>query len=407
MSERDRRRRIVDYLRSGRAQDAADELAGSREAYPGDGLLHHAIGLAFASRGTLQRAREELEVAAEMQPPSADILADLAQVRLAQGDAGPAIEAAEQALEVDPNLPLARFTLGRACFAAECAHQARRQPQPQPGHYSPLIDGRTPAYLRAMREMEAALEATPPFAGAVRAALAFAYMRAGHYHAAAEQLHAQLEELAPGEEADQARDRLSNVEREILRESYWSIEESALPAIQEAAEAAEASPEAKLRLAHAYAVLGHGEGLASALSAARAAGYEPRSAYIARAAGESRLYRETSDSHLLIAGGLECIIGDSLRFLPFASLQTVVLGQPGPWRTAEVTFASGDTVEAIVPTLYRLSLRSPSDLIQSGRFTQFSYPPGETRYAHAVGVRNLATDDGVVSFAEVESIEFR
>jgi len=401
MSERDRRRRVVDHLRSGRAEDAADELAGSREPYPGDGLLHHAIGLAFASRGTLQRARDELEVAAEMQPPSANILADLAQVRLAQGDAGTAIEAAEQALEVDSNLPLARFTLGRACFVAECAQQARRQQQLQPGQHFPLIDGRTSAYLRAMREMEAALEAAPPFAGAVRATLAFAYMRAGHYHAAAEQLHAQLDELAPGEEADQARDRLSNVEREILRESYWSIEESALPAIQEAAEAAASSPEAKLRLAHAYAMLGHHEGLASALSAAHAAGYEPRSAYIARVAGESRVYREASDSHLLIAGGLE------LRFLPFASLQSVVLGQPGPWRTAEVTFASGDTVEAIVPTLYRLSLRSPSDLIQSGRFTQFSYPPGETRYAHAVGIRNLATDDGVVSFAEVDSIEFR
>jgi protein involved in temperature-dependent protein secretion len=407
MSERDRRRRVVDYLRSGRAEDAADELAGSREPYPGDGLLHHAIGLAFASRGTLQRAREELEVAAEMQPPSANILADLAQVRLAQGDAGQAVEAAERALEADPNLPLARFTLGRACFVAECAQQARRHQQPQPGQHFPLIDGRTPAYLRAVQEMEAALEAAPPFAGAVRAALAFAYMRAGHHHAAGEQLRAQLDDLPPGEEADQARDRLSNVEREIVRESYWSIEESALSAIQEAAESADASPEAKLRLAHAYAVLGRDDGLASALAAAHAAGYEPRSAYIARAAGENRLYREASDSHLLIAGGLECIIGDSLRFLPFASLQTVVLGQPGPWRTAEVTFASGDTVEAVVPTLYRLSLRSPSDLIQSGRFTQFSYAPGETRYAHAIGVRNLATDDGVVSFAEVESMEFR
>ncbi|UCC69321.1 MAG: tetratricopeptide repeat protein, partial [Armatimonadota bacterium] len=256
MTERDRRRRVVEYLRSGRAEEAADELAQSREVYPGDGMLHHAIGLAFASHGTLKHAREELETAAEIGPQSPDILADLAQVRLAQGDANEAVEAAEQALSLKPDLPLARFTLGRAFLAAECARQARRQPTPEPGHRFALIDGRTPAYLRAMREMEAALEAAPPFARAVRGALAFAYLRAGHYHAAAEQLRGELVDLPPGEEADRVRARLSHMQHEIVRENHWDIGEADLPAIQQAAQAAEASPEAKLRLAHACAVLG-------------------------------------------------------------------------------------------------------------------------------------------------------
>ena len=406
MTERERRRRVVDYLRSGRAEEAADELAQSREVYPGDGMLHHAIGLAFASRGTLKHAREELETAAEIGPQSPDILADLAQVRLAQGDAGEAMEAAEQALSLKPDLPLARFTLGRAFLAAECARQARRQPAPEPGNRFALIDGRTPAYLRAMREMEAALEAAPPFARAVRGALAFAYLRAGHYHAAAEQLRGELAELPPGEEAELVRARLSHVQYEIVREDHWDIGEADLPMIRQAAEAVDASPEAKFRLAHAHAALGDEEGLTPALAAALAAGYQPRSAHIARSAGETRLYREVSDSHLLIAGGLECIIEDELRFLPFASIESVVLGQPAPWRSAEVRFASGAEAQVVIPSLYRLSLRSPSDLIQSGRFTQFSYAPGETRYAHAIGVRNLATDDGVIPFAEVESLEF-
>ncbi|UCC67578.1 MAG: hypothetical protein JSV79_10700, partial [Armatimonadota bacterium] len=279
-------------------------------------------------------------------------------------------------------------------------------PTPEPGHRFALIDGRTPAYLRAMREMEAALEAAPPFARAGRGALAFAYLRAGHYHAAAEQLRGELVDLPPGEEADRVRARLSHMQHEIVREDHWDIGEADLPTIQQAAQAAEASPEAKLRLAHACAVLGREKEMASALATAHAAGYQPRSAHIARSAGESRLYREVSDAHLLIAGALECIIEDELRFLPFASIEAVVLGQAAPWRSAEVRFASGAEAQVIIPSLYRLSLRSPSDLIQSGRFTQFSYAPGETRYAYAIGVRNLATDDGVVPFAEVESLEF-
>ena len=45
MTERERRRSIVDHLRSGKTEDAAAELDASRENYPGDGMLHHAIGV--------------------------------------------------------------------------------------------------------------------------------------------------------------------------------------------------------------------------------------------------------------------------------------------------------------------------------------------------------------------------
>ena len=406
MTERERRRKVVDYLRAGNAEGAADELAASREAYPGDGLLHHAIGLAFASRGTLGRAREQLEAAAELGPESGEILADLAQVRLAQGEAQPAIEAAEQALALHPDLALARFTLGRACLVVECARQARRAPQAPPGHDFPVIDGRTPLYLRAMREMEAALELAPPFTSAVRAALAFAYIRAGHYHAAAAQLNAELSELPPGREADRVRTRLLHAECDVARERYWAIERSDLPAIRRAARASDAAPERRLRLAHAYAALGREDKLSQTLAEARDAGYRPRAARVSRLTGDVRLYRELSDVHLLIAGGLECVLEDQLRFIPFASLEHIALGEQGVWREAELRLASGEAAAAAVPTLYRLSVQSPSELIQSGRFTQFSYPPGETRYASALGTRNLTTEDGLIPLTEVTAIEF-
>ena len=406
MTERERRRRIVDYLRSGKSEDAAAELAASREAYPGDGMLHHAIGLAFASRGTLDRARDQLEAAAKLGPESADILADLAQVRLAQGDVQGAIEAAESALALNPKVALARFTLGRACLSAECARQARGHRQPSGGHAFPLIDGRTPLYLRAMREMEGALEALPPFANAVRGALAFAYLRAGHYHAAAEQLKAELDELPPGEEADRVRTRLLHSEHEIVRERYWSPDELDVEAMEEAGRAPDAAPETVLRLAHAYAVCEDEDAMESALGRALALAYHPRTALVSRTVGEGRFYQQVSDAHVLIAGGLECIMGGELRFLPFSALESVTLAQSGLWRSAAVRFTSGEEADVVVPSLYRLSLRSPNDLIQSGRFTQFSYAPGETRYAHAIGVRNLATEDGTIPFGEVAAIEF-
>lgn len=406
MTERERRQRVVEHLRAGRTDDAAQELAASRETYPGDGLLHHAIGLAFAARGALPAARQQLETAAQMSPESSQIVADLAQVRLAQGEAHEAIAAAEQALSLDPDMPLARFTLGRALLAAECTRQARRLPPPEPGFQFPLLDARTPSYLRALREMETALDAQPPFVTAVRGALAFAYTRAGHFHAAAQQLRLTLPELSGGEEAEQTQARLTQVEYEIAREHYWEIESQDLPAIEAAAQAEEAPPAAKLRLAHAYAALGRDDAVPSAAAEAREAGYGPRDARIRCRTGEERSCRNLSDVHLLIAGGIECIVDDELRFLPFSSLQSVTLHEAQAWTSADVRFASGREVEAVVPALYRLSMRSPNDLIQSGRFTQFSYGPGETRYAYSIGTRNLTADSGLVPFPEIETIAF-
>jgi protein involved in temperature-dependent protein secretion len=407
VTERERRQRVVEHLRAGRTDDAAQELASSRETYPGDGMLHHAIGLAFAARGTLPAAREQLETAAQLSPASSQIVADLAQVRLAQGEAHEAIGVAEQALALDPDMPLARFTLGRALLAAECTRQARRLPPPEPGFHFPLLDARTPSYLRALREMEMALDAQPPFVIAVRGALAFAYTRAGHFHAAAQQLRLALPELPGGEEAEQLQTRLTQVEHEIAREHYWEIESQDLSPIEDAAQAKDVSPAAKLRLTHAYAALGRDDAVPSAASEAREAGYGPRDARIRCRTGEERSCRNLSDVHLLIAGGLECIVEDELRFLPFSSLQSVTLHEAHAWTSADVRFASGEEAKAVVPALYRLSIRSPNDLIQSGRFTQFSYGPGETRYAYAIGTRNLIADSGLIPFPDIESISFQ
>jgi len=406
MTERERRSRIIDYLRAGKADAAANELASSREFYPGDGALHHAIGLAFASSGTLDRAREQLETALKLSPNSAEILSDLAQVWLAQGQTDEGIQAAEQALEIEPELPIAHFTLGRACFVTECARQARRSAHQEPGCDFPLIDGRTPLYLRAQQEMEAALYASPPFLPAVRAALSFAYLRAGHYHAAAEQLSAQLADLPPGEEADRSRARLQTVECEIVRERYWAMDSHDLPRLERLADGPDGSAEARLRLAHAHAVLADEEALAAALSRALDAGYQPRAARISRDTAANHSHEAVSDVHVLIAGGLECIADNALRFLPFRIIDSVAFGPPSAWRSAEIVLNTGDRLDALVPSLYRLSLRSSNDLIQSGRFTQFRYAPGESRYARAIGTRNLGTEDGVIPFTEVEAIHF-
>ncbi len=404
MTERERRQRIIDHLRAGEAQHAADELAGSCEPYPGDGTLHHAIGLAFASDGTLGPAREQLEAAVALSPDSAAILADLAQVCLAQGKAEDALDTAEQAIELDSDLAIAHFTVGRACLAAACAGQARHASHREPGFEFPVIDGKAPLYLRAVREMESALYAAPPFVGAIRTALAFAYVRAGHFHAAVEQLQEHLDELPPGEESDRVTERLRCVEYEIAREAYWFALTATDPRTSAAVPVSE--PESLLRLAHAHAVAGDETALTEAMAKARAAGYEPRPAIVSRSDGQDEFFRQVSDVHLLLGAGLECILDGELRFLPFGELETITMGRVAPWRVAQVQFTSGDSHEVAVPILYRLSLRSPNDLIQSGRFTQFKYGAGETRYARTIGTRNLATEQSVMPFTKVKSIVF-
>jgi protein involved in temperature-dependent protein secretion len=362
--------------------------------------------MAFASRGTLEQAREQLERAAMLGPGSADICADLAQICLAQGDAERATAAAEEALAIEPDCALAHFTLGRACFVAECDRQARRAGRQESDFSFPLIDGRSPTYLRAQREMETALHAAPPFADAVRTSLSFAYLRAGHYHAAAEQLDAQLADLPPGEEAGRTRARLLYVQYEIARERYWDAEDLEPPEIGQMAGLASAPAETKLRLAHACWTAGDRESAAQALVEARASGYRPSAATLTCDAGKQRVCKELSDVHVLIAGGLECVASDSLRFIPFADIQAITMDGPAPWRPARILLRSGDELEAVVPSLYRFSLRSPSDLIQTGRFTQFKYQPGETRYAQAIGSRNWGTEDGIIPFAEIQSVVF-
>jgi protein involved in temperature-dependent protein secretion len=250
--------------------------------------------------------------------------------------------------------------------------------------------------------MEDALESAPPFSAAIRATLAFAYLRAGHHHAALEQLRAQLVELGSGEEAERVADRIHSLECEIARETYWS-------AIMESAPSApghDDDAELLLRAAHIAAVSGDEEAFAQAMARARAAGYAPRPAVVARSDAEDGIYQELSDVHSLIAGGLECVCEGALRFLPFAELDSVTLGPVTHWRAARLQLTSGDTLDVSVPLLYRHSIRSPNDVIQSGRFTQFKYSPGETRYARAIGSRNLATETGVIPFADVTAIRF-
>jgi protein involved in temperature-dependent protein secretion len=142
------------------------------------------------------------------------------------------------------------------------------------------------------------------------------------------------------------------------------------------------------------------------MARARAAGYAPRPAVVARSDAEDGSYDELSDVHALIAGGLECVCEGALRFLPFAQLDSVTLGPVTQWRVARARLTSGETLDLAVPLLYRHSVRSPNDLIQSGRFTQFKYAPGESRYARAIGSRNLATESGVIPFADVMGIRF-
>ena len=404
MTERERRRRVIEFLRSGSTSDAADELAASREVYPGDGTLHHVIGMDFASTGTLNQALDELEIAAKLDPGAAPILADLAQGRLARGEIEQAAEAAEKAISLSPDSTLARFTLGRAYFMAESARQARRPAPPLPGERFSRIDGRAPLYLRAVEEMEAALDAAPPFVGAIRSALALAYQRAGHDHAALAQLRARLDDPAPDMEAEQGRTRVVELENEIIRERYW---EGLHPdGSSGAAQCSDTVAEDKLRLAHVYAAVGQAETALAAMAGARRAGYDARDCYVTRANDGWRLHPRLSDVHILIAGSLECVIDDELRFLPFGSIDRVRFGRYGLWRSADIDLTSGERLQALVPALYRLSAHSPNELIQTGQFAQFSYDPGETRYAHAIGARSFISEAGVLPFSEIASLAF-
>ena len=194
------------------------------------------------------------------------------------------------------------------------------------------------------------------------------------------------------------------MECEIARESYWAPDAAELARLEAIAGS---SPEAALRLVHAWIAAGQLEGTPEAMDQVRELGYAPRQAEVARTSQGREHCDAFSDVHLLIAGGLECVIAGSFRVLPFSELRGVTFAEVRPWRRARVELVTGEELHALVPMLYRFSLRSPSELIQSGRFTQFSYGPGENRWAYAMGARSFAADAGIIPAADIEVIAFQ
>ncbi|WP_447975251.1 tetratricopeptide repeat protein [Nitrospira sp. Kam-Ns4a] len=72
---------------------------------------HHKLGLAWMGKGRLDRARDELIHALQIQPNRADVINNLGEVYRRLGDPSKAIAAFERAVTLKPNYALARFNL--------------------------------------------------------------------------------------------------------------------------------------------------------------------------------------------------------------------------------------------------------------------------------------------------------
>jgi DNA-binding winged helix-turn-helix (wHTH) protein/tetratricopeptide (TPR) repeat protein len=84
-------------------QGAGDELARSVELSPDYARAHQWFGIYLAIRGRTDEAKSELQRAAELEPLSPNINADLAQIYFFARDTDAGIDHCRKALEIDPS----------------------------------------------------------------------------------------------------------------------------------------------------------------------------------------------------------------------------------------------------------------------------------------------------------------
>ncbi len=99
------------------ARDLAQATALGEQAvarWPRDAGFRHYLGLAYFQSGRNREARDQLELAAKLNPSSYDVHHDLALVYLAENRHADAAPHLQRARALNPRSPLVRVLLGRA-----------------------------------------------------------------------------------------------------------------------------------------------------------------------------------------------------------------------------------------------------------------------------------------------------
>ncbi|MEM9658737.1 MAG: tetratricopeptide repeat protein, partial [Planctomycetota bacterium] len=116
----DPRRSLADYyVRHGRPDAAAEELAVVVRSLPSDVQARLAYGAALAADEQFPRAVAELQRAVELDPTRADAHFGLGATLLKSGDAAKAVAPLSKAVELDENHFAARLKLGDSLYALQ------------------------------------------------------------------------------------------------------------------------------------------------------------------------------------------------------------------------------------------------------------------------------------------------
>jgi protein involved in temperature-dependent protein secretion len=162
-----------------------------------------------------------------------------------------------------------------------------------------------------------------------------------------------------------------------------------------------------LHVAVACAFVHDNEDLASQAKLRLAAG-DPVAGQLTLQSGETRRFKDITDSDDAIGRMLETYCGDGLLYFPFHSLRRIEVLPKTSFMDhlmsrVQITDDQG-TALAYVPLLYAGSSTSPSPELRSGRGTVFQYL-GEARRGH--GQRDLMIDGGgLVGWHVISAIDF-
>ena len=154
----------------GKPSDAIEVLQGVLKDDPKSARAHHLLGLAFAEKNELARARMELTEAVKLAPNSSQARTALAQVFLAERAFDQAIEQAQAAIRLNARNLLAAVILGDAYLRKGKPDKAKQvyealakaAPKESLSHYKLGVIARMDKHdARALAEFEQALQLNP------------------------------------------------------------------------------------------------------------------------------------------------------------------------------------------------------------------------------------------------------
>jgi tetratricopeptide (TPR) repeat protein len=114
----------VAALERGQWELAETSLSRAVNACPTDPDAHRYYAEALWNRGARKEALAQLEKAQRLVPDDAGLCARIAEVRLGLGQAGPAMENAQHAIDLDPRLPAAWVARARVLRAVNRSEDA-------------------------------------------------------------------------------------------------------------------------------------------------------------------------------------------------------------------------------------------------------------------------------------------